>query len=79
MSKDREWIAKGVPRNRYLIRVDDKKDKKRVLTYTSKEKAEAAFKTYGFYDQQLLTGSYSINDLSIWLEAVEIKIKMETV
>lgn len=49
MSKDRKWIAKGIPRSRYLIKVDDKKDSKRILTYSSKRKAEAGFKLNSFY------------------------------
>ena len=50
MSKDREYVAKGTPRNRCLIRVDDVKDKKRYLTYTSKGRAEAGFSNgLGFY------------------------------
>jgi uncharacterized protein with PIN domain len=49
MTKDRKYIAKGVPRNRWLISVDDKEDNKRVLTYTTKKKAENGFKLSGFY------------------------------
>lgn len=32
VSKDRKVIAKGVPRDRYLVAIDDEKDKKRILT-----------------------------------------------
>lgn len=49
MTKDGKKIAKGVPRNRYLIDVDDKTDKKRILTYRSKAKAEAGFTVSGFH------------------------------
>lgn len=50
MDKDRTVIAKGVPRNRWLISVDDKRDKKRVLYYTSEAKAIAGFTGSGFYN-----------------------------
>ena len=64
-------IAKGVPRNRYLIPVDDANDKKRILTYNSKGRAEAGFKTSGFYgnpyDHNTGTNKYK-------LEAVEVEI-----
>lgn len=49
MTKDRLYIAKGVPRDRWIIPVNDKDDSKRVLTYSSKKKAESAFKHHGFY------------------------------
>jgi len=49
MDKKRNVIAKGVPRNRYLILVDNLKDKKRVLTYSSKKMAENGFKSSFFY------------------------------
>ena len=49
MTKDEKKIAKGVPRNRYLIDIGDKSDKKRILTYGSKSKAEAGFRVSGFY------------------------------
>ena len=53
MSTDRKKVAKGTPRNRCLINVDDKKDKKRYLTYSSKRMAEAAFGNgLGFYNNQ---------------------------
>jgi len=34
MSKDRKFVAKGVPRNRHLVSVDED-DNHRFLTYTS--------------------------------------------
>ena len=49
VTKDRKKIAKGVPRKRYLIPIDDDKDKKRILTYTSKNKAIAGYRGLGFY------------------------------
>jgi len=49
MDKDHTVIAKGVPRNRWLIPVDDKKDKKRILYYDSEKKAIAGFTNCGFY------------------------------
>lgn len=68
MTKDRKYIAKGTPRSRYLISVDDIKDKKRFLTYSSKGKAEAGFRDSGFY-------GYSASDDE--LEAVAVKSIME--
>ena len=53
MSKDRQYVAKGTPRNRYMVSVDDKKDKKRYLTYSSKGMAESGFKNFGFYGSQI--------------------------
>ncbi len=50
MDKKRRVIAKGVPRNRWLVRLDDYKDKKRILFYDTKKRAEAAFNGCGFYD-----------------------------
>ena len=50
--QDRKFIAKGVPRSRYLVAIDDEKDKKRIMTYASKGRAEAGFRTsffYGYY------------------------------
>lgn len=49
MDKKRKVIAKGIPRNRYLMMLDDPKDKKRILTYSSKAMAEAAFRDVWFY------------------------------
>jgi hypothetical protein len=79
MSKDRQFVAKGTPRNRELVRTDDKKDGKRFLTYTSKGRAEAGFKTSGFYGQRQLPGYSGGRYLDEWLEAVEVKMKIETV
>lgn len=49
MDKQHGVIAKGIPRNRYLVRVDDGNDKKRILTYNSQKIAESNFKTSWFY------------------------------
>lgn len=74
MSKDRKLIAKGSPRNRYLIPVEELfNDRKKFLTYSSKGVAEAAFKNHGFY------GGYPYGtDLTEVLEAVECHLKLET-
>lgn len=88
MSKDREFVAKGTPRNRELVRMDDENDKKRFLTYSSKGKAEAGFKSSGFYGQVNLTVDKADKDLwwsdgkrlrEKYLEAVECKLRIELV
>lgn len=48
MDKKRTVIAKGVPRDRCLVSVDDKNDHKRILYYTSYSKAKLGYST-GFY------------------------------
>ena len=69
MSKDRQYVAKGTPRNRYLIRLDNVKDKKRYLTYTSRGKAEAAFSNgLGFYSNP-----------GVELEAVGCQMILQTI
>lgn len=80
MSKDRKVIAKGTPRNRYLVHLFDTKNRLRYLTYTSKAMAESAFKNNFFYYRDE-SGSrlapcpcpYTENDL----EAVEAKFILE--
>ncbi len=74
MSKDRQFVAKGTPRNRELVRVDDTKDKKRYLTYSSKSKAEAGFATFGFYGENQLKGYMWGDSLEKHLEAVECEM-----
>lgn len=69
MTKDRKKIAKGVPRNRYLVDVDDEKDNKRVLTYASKGVAQA--NSYGFYGQS----GYTESDMEAVEAELIIKIK----
>lgn len=69
MSKDRQWVAKGTPRNRYLINLSNIKDKKRYLTYTSKGRAEAGFSNgLGFYGNN-----------NVELEAVECQLILKVV
>lgn len=70
MTKDHKYIAKGVPRNRWLIPIDDENDNKRILTYTTKKKAENGFKLSGFYcghDKELEAVKCSMT-LSILIE-----------
>ena len=77
MTKCRKFVAKGTPRNRILIAVDDKKDKKRFLTYSSKGMAESAFKISGFYTYGLVDfpyDSWGRADRSEYLEAVECEL-----
>jgi hypothetical protein len=50
MSKDRQYVAKGTPKNRSLVKTDNPKDKKRFLTYSSEGMARAGFSSgLGFY------------------------------
>ena len=79
MSKDRQLIAKGTPRDRHLIRVDNESDKKRLLTYDSKGRAEAGFKVCGFYGQGLIEGFERGSKLSDYLEAVECVMSIDTI
>lgn len=83
MSKDRKVIAKGTPKNRYLVHLSDTKNRLRYLTYTSKKMAESAFKTSFFYYRDESGNSFS-NDgfvpcpyTSNDLEAVEAKLILE--
>jgi len=78
MSKDRLLIAKGTPRNRCLIEVSNTKDKKRILTYASKGKAESAFKISGFYTYQLPAEFKNAGEAEN-LEAVECNITLTTI
>jgi len=71
MSKDRKFVAKGTPRSRYLVSVDDEKDKKRFLTYTTKAKAENGFKKSWFY----CAGDITRHDL----EAVEVSVTINEI
>lgn len=75
ISKDRKYIAKEVPRNRHLISIEDKKDKKRILYYDTKNKAVAGYTKCGFYNQIIeWKGHKAIKRELIPLE-VEITIK----
>ena len=78
MSKDRKFVAKGTPRNREIVSVHAN-DKKRYLTYSSKAKAEAAFKVSGFYGMLQIEGYQYGKHLYEFLEAVECKMKLETI
>lgn len=49
MDKKRMVIGAGVPRNRELKFLTDESGTSRILTYPSKGRAEAGFKTSGFY------------------------------
>lgn len=77
MDKKRTVIAKGNVRDRHLVRLDDKKCKKRYLTYSTKNKAEASFSgkfCYGGSDLvEGMTGSIW-EDRSEFLEAVECEM-----
>lgn len=73
VSKDRKVIAKGVPRDRHLVSLSDDKDKKRILTYASKKKAELAFKDSFFYQSHHESKHYEENDL----EAVEATFSID--
>ncbi|HUV85170.1 MAG TPA: hypothetical protein VMV86_05625 [Methanosarcinales archaeon] len=70
MTKDRKRIAKGTPRNRHMVDLDDETDKKRYLTYSSPCKAYSAFVTNGFY-------GVNNNQRQNLLEVVEVEITME--
>lgn len=67
MSKCGKVIAKGTPRNRCLVLVNDKNNK-RLLTYPSKKVAENAFKLSWFYNYS------GIEDSKLKLIAVEVEI-----
>ena len=73
VSKDRKVIAKGVPRDRYLVSIDDEKDKKRILTYASKKKAENAFTDSFFYKGYQGDKKYTPDDL----EAIEARFTID--
>lgn len=55
MSKDRKLIAKGNVRDRNLVPVDSDSGE-RLLTYTTKGRAEGAFKTHGFWGMDQIEG-----------------------
>jgi len=76
MSKDRGLIAKGNVRDRHLVPAADVHNKKRILTYTTKGKAESAMTVSGFYGQELIDGYKSRDDLSKHLEPVLVKLQM---
>ncbi len=49
MDKGRTVIAKGIPRNRWLVKVNDEADQQRILTYTTEGRAKAGFTGCGFW------------------------------
>lgn len=86
MDKERNWLAKGTPRNRELCRLD-KPDNKRVLTYSTKKRAESGFKHNGFYCESEMVKDYGVEYVysvdrekinpTQYLEAVECKLSLE--
>jgi hypothetical protein len=48
ISKDRRFIAKGVPRNRWLVPID-KKTNDRILLYSTEKRAKDAFVNNWFF------------------------------
>lgn len=72
MDKARTVIAKGSPRNRHLISVNNKKDKKRVLYYSSYGMAKAGY-SVGFFTYEI-----PANERKDWddydLEPVEVEL-----
>jgi hypothetical protein len=62
MDKDRAVIAKGTVRNRHLIPVDKTDDKKRILYYTTRNKAKSAFKDYGFYTYEVPLNARNVQE-----------------
>lgn len=79
MTKCRKYVAKGTPINRELIEVDNKKDKKRFLTYSSKKMAESAFKTSGFITYAIKDFPYKNLKKSEYLEAVECEMSLNSI
>jgi hypothetical protein len=79
MDKHRKIIARGAVRNRRLTMLHGHR-KSRILTYTSKAKAEVAFKKYGFYKWEVedyLIEQYGDNYRDKdYLEAVEVEVIM---
>jgi hypothetical protein len=79
MSKDRHYIAKGVPRDRWLIPVEKKNDKKRVLTYSSKGRAEASYRSDGYFQVPFEGYDRSKHNIADYIEPVKVKIKIEEI
>lgn len=81
MDFHRRLIAKGVPRNRYICFVDDEKDKKRILTYSSEGKARAS--SQGFYHgtgvREYVEKVYNLKwNTDPEMYPVKVKVTMET-
>jgi hypothetical protein len=51
MTKDREVIARGTPRNRELRYVNDTTGSRRILTYKTEGLARAGYTTSWFYNR----------------------------
>lgn len=72
MDKDRTVIAKGESRYKYLIPIDDEKDKKRTLFYSTRNRASqcgnGSFMNNGNYKKYI----YDV-------EPVKVKITIEEV
>jgi hypothetical protein len=82
MTKCRRYIAKGTPRNRELIEVDNKRDKKRFLTYSTRSMAESAFRLNGFYTYRIKDFPYDVTHMDgriEHLEAVECTFTLNTI
>jgi len=79
MDRRRRIIAKGTPRNRHLVFVDDQKDNKRILTYRTKATAEAnstGFWLFGVEDY--LSRTYKLKDSEQpRLDAVKARLVIE--
>lgn len=73
MDKDRIVIAKGVPRSRYLVAVDDEKDKKRILYYDSENKARAGFSTGFFTETNKRWHEYDLEPVKVEIAIREIE------
>jgi hypothetical protein len=71
MDKDRTVIAKGVPRDRWLINVNKKKDAKRIITYSNEKRAGMGFTRGGFWTE----GKKPWSDYE--LEAVKVKLTIQ--
>lgn len=81
MTKCRKYVAKGTTRNRELVEVDNKKCKKRYLTYSSKGMAESAFRVSGFSTFRIKDFPYKngfFGSLEDNLEAVECEMVINT-
>jgi len=83
MNKDRNVIAKGVPRNRYICLLDE--SNKRILTYGSEGKARASstgfYKSDGAIDyiKDKSVDYYKVDETKIELEPVKVVISIDLV
>jgi len=71
MDVDRTVVAKGNVRDRRIVPIED--TKKRLLTYTTKQKAISAYTVHGFYDNV----DPNNNNEEYKLEAVEVEITIK--